>query len=77
MAAAAAGNTTYSIIKHTIMQSLSFEAWKKAVLEKVANAGFGNTELDEDMLYMAYDMEEKSVEEAADECIASLRREAD
>lgn len=50
----------------------TFEAWKIAVLKALENEGYRNLELDEEALYMSYDMEGKSVEEAVDEIIDSL-----
>jgi hypothetical protein len=56
-------------------QELSFEAWKSAVKRAVAAGGFPNAVLDEEILFMSYDMEEKSVEEATEEFLESLERD--
>lgn len=72
VAAAAAGNS-YSINQsYNMANESTFEAWKIAVLKALENAGYRNLELDEEALYMSYDMEGKSVEEAVDEIIDSL-----
>jgi hypothetical protein len=42
---------------------LSFAAWMNQVKNALVQSGI-TTEPDEDMLYMCYDMEQKSVEEA-------------
>jgi hypothetical protein len=54
-------------------QEISFEQWKQQLIEGIQAAGY-TPDLDDDLLFMAYDMEGISVEDAINEYITSYSK---
>ena len=55
---------------------ISFEEWKQQLINGIQAAGFV-PDLDDDLLFMAYDMEEIPVEEAINEYVTAYKKIAD
>jgi hypothetical protein len=59
------------------MEKLPFEEWKLQLTALIKAAGFKPNLEDDDMLFIAWDMEELSPEEAAEEYIANEKLNED
>jgi hypothetical protein len=53
--------------------TMDFETWKSKLEELLGEAGLKPRELDAEMLFMAWDMEEKTPEEVVEDVRENLR----
>lgn len=59
------------------MEKLPFEEWKSQLVALIKAAGYEPKLTNDDMLFIAWDMEELSPEEAAEEYIATEKLNED
>jgi len=56
------------------MEKLTFEEWKALVIANIKAAGYQPKLEDDDMLFIAYDMEELTPEEAAAQYVETKKQ---
>lgn len=59
------------------MEKLSFEEWKSQLVLLISSAGYKPNLEDDDMLFIAYDMEDLTPEEAAAQFIEAEKEKQD
>jgi len=62
-----------NLINIHMAKTMEFEPWKAKLKELLGEAGLVPRDLDEEMLFMAWDMEEKSPEEVMEDVRENLR----
>lgn len=58
-------------VGNVLLMNMDYNQWKKEVMSELSKRGFSHLQPDEDALYMAFDMEFKTVLEVVEELIAN------